>query len=263
MIAPPADRTTRRIIPCLDVKSGRVVKGVRFEGLRDMGDPAELAARYEAEGADEVVFLDVTATVEARGIFQDVVRRTAERLFIPLAVGGGIRTIEDVRDVLRAGADKVGVNTAAVERPDILREGADRFGAQCMLVAIDARRVPGANPPRWEVYTHAGRRATGLDVVEWAGQAVAAGAGEILLTSIDADGVQQGYDLDLLRAVAGVVPVPVIASGGCGAAAHILDVFRSTPADAALAASIFHMRQATVRDVKQALAAAGVAIRPC
>ncbi len=253
------DETTRRIIPCLDVRDGRVVKGVQFEGLRDVGDPPELAGRYEAEGADELVFLDVTATLESRGIFLDVVQRTAERLFIPLTVGGGIRTVEDVRRVLRCGADKVSVNTAALERPEILREGAERFGSQCMVVAIDARRRPQGG---WEVHSHSGRRPTGREAVAWAVEAERFGAGEILLTSIDADGVQQGYDLDLLRAVAGAVSIPVIASGGCGSVEHILEVFRSTPADAALAASIFHSRRARVREVKQALAALGISVRP-
>lgn len=261
MTAARLDETTRRIIPCLDVRDGRVVKGVRFEGLRDVGDPAELAARYEEEGADEVVFLDVTATLERRDIFLDVVRRTAERLFIPLTVGGGIRTVDDVRGVLRAGADKVSVNTAAIERPEILREGAERFGRQCMVVAIDAKRVPGADPPRWEVFARSGRAATGLDAVAWALRAESFGAGEVLLTSIDADGVQQGYDLELLAAVAGAVHVPVIASGGCGSVEHMVEVFRRTPADAALAASIFHDRRARVCDVKRALAAQGIPVR--
>ncbi|MBI5366911.1 MAG: imidazole glycerol phosphate synthase subunit HisF [Planctomycetes bacterium] len=249
----------KRIIPCLDVKAGRVVKGIRFAGLRDIGDPPELAERYEAEGADEIVFLDVTATLDARPIFLDVVRRTAERLFIPLTVGGGMRAFADIKDVLRAGADKVSINTAAVETPDLITRGAEAFGRQCMVVAVDARRVA---PGRWEVFTRSGTRATGLDAVDWAARAERAGAGEILLTSIDADGTTAGYDLELTRAVAAAVNCPVIASGGCGTLEHLVEVLRGSGADAALAASIFHYGTYRVAQAKAALAAAGIPVRP-
>ena len=249
---------TRRIIPCLDVRGGRVVKGVRFEDLADVGDPVELAVRYERDGADEVVYLDITATAEGRGTLLDLVRRTAERLFIPLTVGGGVRSAEDVRVLLRHGADKVALNTAAVERPGVLTEAAREFGSQCVVVAIDAKRVG----PRWEVFTRAGKQPTDLDLLVWACRAADAGAGEILLTSIDADGTQKGYDLPMLSAVLERVRVPVIASGGCGSAEDVLAVFRQTSVDAALAASIFHYGLATPCAVKRLLGAAGLPVRP-
>ncbi len=248
---------TKRIIPCLDVKDGRVVKGVRFEGLRDVGDPAELAARYEREGADEIVFLDITATAEGRQARLEVVRRTAERLFIPLTVGGGTRTYEDVKELLRAGADKVSINTAAVESPGLIVETARDFGRQCIVVAIDSKREIGV--PR--VYTHAGCKAAGLETVAWARRVCDLGAGEILLTSIDADGTQDGYDLELTAAVADAVSVPVIASGGCGSPEHIFDVLTRGRADAALAASIFHFGATSVAAVKETLRRGGLPIR--
>ncbi|MBI3272124.1 MAG: imidazole glycerol phosphate synthase subunit HisF [Planctomycetes bacterium] len=254
----PRTRVAKRVIPCLDVKAGRVVKGVRFAGLRDVGDPAELAARYEAEGADEVVFLDVTATLESRPILSDAVRRTAERLFIPLTVGGGMRTFADIKEILRAGADKVSLNSAAVETPELITRGAEAFGRQCMVVAIDARRAG----ERWEVYTRAGTRPTGLDAVDWARRAEELGAGELLLTSVDADGTAAGYNLGLTRAVVEAVHCPVIASGGCGSLAHVVEVLRDTGADAALAASIFHYGLHRVSEAKAALAAAGIPVRP-
>lgn len=235
------------------MRDGRVVKGVQFENLADVGDPAELAARYEAEGADEIVFLDITATIEGRGMFRDVVRRTAERLFIPLTAGGGIRTFEDVRDTLRAGADKLTINTAAVETPALICRCSEAFGAQCIVVAIDTRGG--------RVYTHAGRRPTGLETVAWAREVERLGAGEILLTSIDADGTTDGYDLDVTAAVAGAVGIPVIASGGCGEAAHIYDALTAGRASAALAASIFHYRRLTVGEVKAHLRGRGVGVR--
>jgi cyclase len=247
----------KRIIPCLDVKGGRVVKGVRFKSLREVGRPPELAARYEAESADEVVFLDITATQEGRGTLMEIVRKTAERLFIPLTVGGGVRSFEDVRDLLRAGADKVSLNTAAVERPRILPKLAREFGAQCVVVAIDSKRENGSH----RVYTRAGTRPTGLDTVAWARRAARLGAGEILLTSIDRDGTTDGYDLELTRAVADAVPIPVIASGGCGTPEHIERVLTAGRASAALAASIFHYRRHTVAEVKEYLRGRGVVVR--
>ncbi len=254
----------RRIIPCLDVKDGRVVKGVRFEGLRDAGDPVEAAARYDAEGADEIAFLDIAATIEGRATLLDLVSRTAESLFIPLLVGGGVRTVEDVRTLLRAGADKVAVNTAAVDSPDLLGAAADRFGAQCVVLAVDARRRPGgdAESGGWEVVTHGGRRPRGLDAVAWCAEGARRGAGEILLTSVDADGTRGGYDLPLTRTVAEAVPVPVIASGGAGDAEDMRRVLSEGGADAALAASLFHFRGTSVGAVKRALAAAGIPVRP-
>jgi cyclase len=255
----------KRLVVCLDVDAGRVVKGVRFQGLRDVGDPAELARRYEAEGADEVVFLDISASHEGRATLFGTVRRTAEGLFVPLTVGGGIRTPDDMRAALNAGADKVAVNTAALERPQLISECAARFGAQCVVVAIDAKRVPagtgGASAPAWTVFTHGGRRDTGRDAVAWAQEAARLGAGEILLTSMDADGTRDGYDLELTRAVASAVPIPVVASGGCGTAAHMADAFRAG-ADAALAASLFHDRQATVAEAKVQVSQAGWPVRP-
>lgn len=247
----------KRIIPCLDVRGGRVVKGVRFQNLAEVGDPAELAERYEREGADEVVFLDITATVEARRTILETARRTAERLFIPLTIGGGIRSYEDVKETLRAGADKVSINTAAVQDPDLVRRAARDFGSQCVVVAIDSRREAGGH----RVYTHAGSRPAGLDTVQWARRVADLGAGEILLTSIDADGTTSGYDLELTAAVAEAVFVPVIASGGCGSAEHIYEVLTRGRADAALAASIFHYGTTTVSAVKQFLRGKGLLLR--
>ena len=252
----------RRIIPCLDVKDGRVVKGVRFVDLIDAGDPVEVAARYDAEGADELCFLDITASHERRPIILDVVARTAERVFMPLTVGGGVRTVDDVRALLKAGADKVSINTAAVGRPDFVREAAERFGTQCVVVAIDARRRVAADAARgWEVYTHGGRTPTGLDAVEWAAAMEAAGAGEILLTSMDRDGTRAGYDLELTRAVVERVGIPVIASGGAGTLEHLYEGLVAGGASAALVASIFHYGEHRVREAKTYLAARGVTVR--
>lgn len=253
---------TQRIIPCLDVKAGRVVKGVSFVNLRDAGDPVELAAHYNAEGADELVFLDITASYEQRKTMLDVVRRTAEQVFIPVTVGGGIRGIEDIRATLGAGADKISLNTAAVQHPELLNMGAEQFGAQCIVLAIDARSNP-AMPGGYEVYIHGGRTPTGLDVLEWARRGVELGAGEILLTSMDRDGTQQGYDLSLTRAVADAVSVPVIASGGVGTLEDLYDGLTTGGADAVLAASIFHFGQLRIRDVKEYLQRKGVKVRPC
>ena len=248
-----------RVIPCLDVDAGRVVKGVRFRDLRDAGDPAELAERYDAEGADEVVFLDITASSGNRRTLVDVVTRAAERVFIPLTVGGGIRSVEDMRRMLRAGADKTGINSAAVADPTLVARGADAFGSQCIVVAIDAKRRAGGDG--WEVYTHGGRRPTGLDAVEWAARVTELGAGEILLTSMDADGTQDGYDLALTAAIAAAVPIPVIASGGAGKPEHLLAAVTAGRADAVLAASIFHYGTYRIADVKRYLAAHGVPVR--
>ena len=287
---------TRRVIVCLDVKGGRVVKGVQFVALRDVGDPVEMAALYEAEGADEIVFLDISASAEERSTLLDVARRTAERLFVPLTIGGGVRTADDVGRVLRAGADKVSINSAAVERPEVLTESARRFGAQCVVASIDAKRVSGVGarrfdddaprdrgsfpvgepvlsdakePPRaphpahrFRVYTHGGRTPTDLDAVEWARECVRRGAGEILLTSIDRDGARTGYDLELTRAVADAVDVPVVASGGAGSAEHVRDAIVDAHADAALVAGILHDGATTVGALKAALSAAGVPVRP-
>jgi len=254
----------KRIIPCLDVKEGRVVKGVRFLDLRDAGDPVEAARAYDAQGADELVFLDITASHEERDIMLDVVRRTAEGIYMPLTVGGGIRSVDDVRRLLRAGADKVSLNTAAIQRPAVIREAAERFGSQCIVVAIDARREGSApdGTPRWGVYTHGGRRPTGLDAVAWAREAVAQGAGEILLTSMDRDGTKDGYDLELLEAIARVVNIPVIASGGAGTLQHMVDALQPGRADAVLAASIFHFGEYRIADAKRYLAEHGIPIRP-
>ncbi|TMA62696.1 MAG: imidazole glycerol phosphate synthase subunit HisF [Deltaproteobacteria bacterium] len=252
----------RRIIPCLDVKDGRVVKGVRFVDLIDAGDPVEVAARYDAEGADELCFLDITASHERRPIILDVVARTAERVFMPLTVGGGVRTVDDVRALLKAGADKVSINTAAVGRPDFVREAAERFGTQCVVVAIDARRRVAADAARgWEVYTHGGRTPTGLDAIAWAAAMEAAGAGEILLTSMDRDGTRAGYDLELTRAVVERVGIPVIASGGAGTLEHLYEGLVAGGASAALVASIFHYGEHRVREAKTYLAARGVTVR--
>lgn len=252
----------KRIIPCLDVKAGRVVKGVNFENLRDAGDPVEIARRYDAEGADELVFLDITASHENRGILLDVVRRTAEEVFMPLTVGGGVRTPEDIRVLLKSGADKVSLNTRAVENPQVLREGAERFGSQCIVLAIDAKRRDKSDPSKgWEVYTHGGRKPTGRDAVEWAKEGVGLGAGEILLTSMDCDGTKDGFDLDLTSAISEGVTVPVIASGGAGTLQHMADGVTIGKADAVLAASIFHYREFTVRQVKEFMRSKGIPVR--
>lgn len=251
---------TRRIIPCLDVTEGRVVKGIEFVQLRDAGDPVELAALYNAEGADELVFLDITASADHRATMIDVVQRTADQVFIPLTVGGGIRAVEDARAMLRAGADKVSVNTAAINRPQLVREIGDQFGSQCVVVAIDARRA-GTDPLRWEVFTHGGRRPTGIDAVEWARQVAALGAGEILLTSMDADGTKAGYDLPLLASIAAAVPIPVIASGGAGNLEHLYEALAIGKADAVLAASIFHYGEFRIAQAKEFLAERGVPVR--
>jgi cyclase len=251
----------KRVIPCLDVRSGRVVKGRAFIDLRDAGDPVDLAARYDGDGADELVYLDITASVEGRGALLEVVRRTAEQVFIPLTVGGGVRTAADVRELLLAGADKVGINTAAVARPDLISEAADRFGSQCVVLAIDAKRRDAGDGFRYEVVTHGGRRETGIDAIAWAVEGARLGAGEILLTSIDRDGTEQGYDLDLTRQVVEAVNVPVIASGGAGQPEHLCAVLTAGGADAALAASIFHFETYPIPVVKAALAACGVTVR--
>ncbi|MDA8268616.1 MAG: imidazole glycerol phosphate synthase subunit HisF [Actinomycetota bacterium] len=248
-----------RVIPCLDVDAGRVVKGVRFVDIVDAGDPVELAARYDAEGADELVFLDITASADGRRTMVDVVARTAEEVFIPFTVGGGIRRRDDARALLRAGADKVSVNTAALERPELITELADEFGAQCVVVAIDARRNPTGG---WEVHTHGGRRPTGIDAVGWAARCASLGAGEILVTSMDRDGTYDGFDVPLTRAVVDAVPVPVIASGGVGTLDHLVEGAAAGGADAVLAASIFHRREHTVAEAKAHMAAAGVQVRP-
>lgn len=250
----------KRIIPCLDVKDGRVVKGVNFVNLRDAGDPVEQARIYDAQGADELVFLDISATHEGRKTMIDVVRQVAVEVFMPFTVGGGVRTIDDVRNLLLAGADKVSINSAAVRTPEILTEGARRFGSQCIVLAVDAKRVSSA-PPRWEVYISGGRIPTGLDAVAWCAQGVALGAGEILLTSIDSDGTLQGYDIALTRAVAEAVSVPVIASGGAGTLEHFAEVLTTGKADAALAASLFHDHVLTIGEVKAYLRDRQVPVR--
>jgi cyclase len=251
-----------RVVVCLDVKDGRVVKGTRFEGLRDVGDPVELAARYEAEGADEIVYLDISASREGRGTLLEVVRRTAEVLFVPLTVGGGVRAAADIGPLLRAGADKISVNTAAVNDPEILSEGAYRFGSQCIVISVDAARAPeGVTGNAWQAFTHGGSQPTGRDAVAWAAEAVERGAGEVLLTSIDRDGVRSGYDVELTRAVADRVGVPVVASGGAGEAAHLRDAFVQGRASAALVAGILHDGLTTVGALKGALAGWGVNVR--
>jgi len=248
----------KRLIPCLDVKDGRVVKGVNFVDLVDAGDPVEQARLYDREGADELCFLDITASHEERATLYDVVRRTAEQCFMPLTVGGGVRVVEDIRRLLLAGADKVSINTAAVERPDFVREAAEKFGCQCVVVAIDAKRTAAE---RWEVFTHGGRRATGLDAVAWARRMAALGAGEILLTSMDRDGTKAGFDIDLTRAVSDAVSVPVIASGGVGTLGHLVAGIRDGHASAVLAASIFHFGLYRIAEAKAYLAASGIPMR--
>jgi cyclase len=247
-----------RIIPCLDVKDGRVVKGVNFVNLRDAGDPVEQAAVYDAAGADELTFLDITASSDARDTLFDVVARTAERCFMPLTVGGGVRTVEDVRKLLLAGADKTSINTAAVNRPDFVREAAEKFGSQCVVVAIDARQV---SPGKWEVFTHGGRTGTGLDAIAWAQRMASLGAGEILLTSMDRDGTEKGFDLELTRRVADSVTIPVVASGGVGNLDHFVDGVVKGHASAVLAASIFHFGRHSIGEAKQHMAAAGIPVR--
>ncbi len=252
----------KRIIPCLDVDNGRVVKGVKFVDIRDAGDPVEIAKRYDQQGADEITFLDITASSSERETMVHVVEQVASQVFIPLTVGGGIRKVEDIRRMLNAGADKVGINTAAVFNPEFVKEAADKFGSQCIVVAIDAKRVSGeGEPSRWEIFTHGGRKATGLDAVAWAKRMVEYGAGEILLTSMDRDGTKSGFDLELVRAVSDGVHVPVIASGGVGTLQHLVDGIVQGHAEAVLAASIFHFGEYTVEQAKRAMAAAGIEVR--
>jgi imidazole glycerol-phosphate synthase subunit HisF len=250
-----------RVIPCLDVKDGRVVKGVNFVDLRDAGDPVEAAIAYDAAGADELCFLDITATHENRGTMLDVVRRTAEACFMPLTVGGGVRTTDDIKTLLRFGADKVSINSAAVSRREFVKEGAEKFGEQCIVVAIDAKRVRRGGSERWEIFTHGGRNSTGIDAIEYAQEVVSLGAGEILLTSMDRDGTRQGFDIPLTRAIADSVPVPVIASGGVGNLDHLVEGIREGHATAVLAASIFHFGEFTIRQAKDHMVRAGLPLR--
>jgi cyclase len=260
-MTPPVTSTlTRRIIPCLDVTNGRVVKGVEFVDLRDAGDPVELARFYNDEGADELTFLDITASSDTRNTMIDVVQRTADQVFIPLTVGGGIRSTDDMKQILRAGADKVSINTAAINRPELISEGAEIFGRQCIVVAIDARRNDDGSG--WGVYTHGGRRPTGLDAVAWAARAAELGAGELLVTSMDRDGTKEGYDLELLEAIGRAVSVPVIASGGAGTLDHMVEALHPGRADAVLAASIFHFGEFRISDARRHLRAAGLPMRP-
>jgi len=252
----------KRVIPCLDVDDGRVVKGVRFVDIRDAGDPVEVAKRYDEQGADEVTFLDITASSDERETMVHVVEQVADQVFIPLTVGGGIRSVEDIRRMLSAGADKVSINTAAVNDPELVRRASERFGAQCIVVAIDAKQAAGGSgPPSWEVFTHGGRRATGLDAVQWAARMAEYGAGEILLTSMDRDGTRDGFDVALTRAVSDAVPVPVIASGGVGGLEHLAQGIIDGHADAVLAASIFHFGEYTVRQAKEHMASRGITVR--
>ena len=252
---------SKRIIPCLDVTGGRVVKGVNFVGLRDAGDPVEIARRYDQQGADELCFLDITASSDERGLIVHVIEDVAAQVFIPLTVGGGVRSIEDVRSLLNAGADKVSINTAAVLNPDLVRQASARFGAQCIVVAVDARRVPDSQPLRWEVFTHGGRKATGIDAIDWGRRMQDAGAGEILLTSMDRDGTKAGFDLELTRAFSDALDIPIIASGGVGECGHFVDGVLEGGADALLAASVFHYGELTVGDVKNSLADSGIEVR--
>ncbi|HET9663789.1 MAG TPA: imidazole glycerol phosphate synthase subunit HisF [Burkholderiales bacterium] len=254
----------KRVIPCLDVNAGRVVKGVNFLGLRDAGDPVEIAGRYDEQGADELAFLDITASSDERGLILPIIERVAAQIFIPLTVGGGVRSVEDVRRLLNAGADKVSINTAAVENPQVVGDATARYGSQCIVVAIDAKRVAGASDaaaPRWEVYTHGGRRPTGLDSVEWGRRMQRLGAGEILLTSMDRDGTRSGFDLDLTRAFSEALDIPIIASGGVGNLAHLVDGITKGRADAVLAASIFHYGEFTVLQAKQYMRRSGIEVR--
>ena len=250
---------TKRIIPCLDVNNGRVVKGVNFVNLQDAGDPVEIAAAYDKEGADELVFLDITASSDGRKTVADMVRRVAERVFIPFTVGGGIRTVEDFRALLREGADKISVNSAAIDRPELIREAADKFGSQCVVVAIDAKRR--ADGSGWNIYKHGGRIDTGIDALSWVEKVYQLGAGEILLTSMDCDGTKAGYDIELTKRVSGLVPIPVIASGGAGSPEHFYDALTEGGAEAALAASLFHYKELTIREVKEYLRGRGVSVR--
>ena len=250
----------KRIIPCLDVDNGRVVKGVRFVDIKDAGDPVEIARRYDREGADELTFLDITASAHDRDTMVHVVEQVAGEIFIPLTVGGGIRTLDDIRRMLNAGADKVSINSAAVARPEFVREAAERFGSQCIVVAIDAKQV-SSDPKVWEIFTHGGRKPTGLDAIEWARRMVDHGAGEILLTSMDRDGTKSGFDLELTRAISEAVPVPVIASGGVGTLDHLADGVTLGKADAVLAASIFHFAEHTIREAKEHMAKRGIEVR--
>lgn len=252
----------KRIIPCLDVDAGRVVKGVQFVDIRDAGDPIEVAKRYDEQGADEITFLDITATHHERDTMVHVVEAVASQVFIPLTVGGGIRTVDDIRRMLNAGADKVGINSAAVKNPEFVREAAERFGSQCIVVAIDAKKVSAEGEPlKWEIFTHGGRKPTGIDAVEWARKMVDLGAGEILLTSMDRDGTKSGFDLDLTRAISDAVDVPVIASGGVGKLQDLTDGIKQGHADAVLAASIFHFGEHTVQEAKQQMASQGIEVR--
>jgi imidazole glycerol-phosphate synthase subunit HisF len=251
----------KRIIPCLDVTAGRVVKGVNFVGLRDAGDPVEIARRYDEQGADELTFLDITASSDGRDLIIGVVEAVAAQVFIPMTVGGGVRSVHDVRRLLNAGADKVSINTAAVQNPELVSEATGRYGAQCIVVAIDAKRMPGAGTPRWEVYTHGGREPTGLDALEWGRRMERAGAGEILLTSMDRDGTRSGFDLELTRAFAEALSIPIIASGGVGNLDHLVDGVLKGRADAVLAASIFHYGEYTVHQAKEHMALHGIEVR--
>ena len=251
----------KRIIPCLDVNAGRVVKGINFVELRDAGDPVEIARRYDAEGADELTFLDITASSDERGLILSIIESVASQVFIPLTVGGGVRSVDDVRRLLNVGADKVSINTSAVQNPDLVAQASAKVGSQCIVVAIAAKQVLGAAQPQWEVFTHGGRRATGLDAVQWARQMVAAGAGELLLTSMDRDGTKQGFDLALTRAISDAVDVPIIASGGVGNLQHLVDGVVQGRADAVLAASIFHYGEYTVRQAKEYMAGHGIEVR--
>ena len=251
----------RRIIPCLDVNAGRVVKGINFVGLRDAGDPVEVAARYNKQGADEITFLDITASSDNRDLILHIVEAVATQVFIPLTVGGGVRKVEDVRRLLNAGADKVSINTAAVQDPQLIADATTHYGSQCIVVAVDAKRAPGAGPPRWEVYTHGGRNPTGLDALEWGLKVQELGAGEILLTSMDRDGTRLGFDLELTRAFSDALTIPVIASGGVGTLEHLVAGIVEGHADAVLAASIFHYGEFTVAEAKELMAARGIEVR--